>query len=52
MRSMPRTEKRKLAARDMALGVAIRIDGADGVNPNIIHKIPLYGPTWDPIAMS
>jgi hypothetical protein len=32
----------------MAIGVAIKVEGVDGVSPDTIHKIPLYGAQWDP----
>ncbi|HWA60885.1 MAG TPA: hypothetical protein VG939_05895, partial [Caulobacteraceae bacterium] len=34
----------------LAIGVAIRIEGAEGLDPAVIHKIPLYGPVFDPAA--
>ena len=32
----------------MAIGVAIRIAGINGINPDTVFKIPLYGPVFDP----
>ncbi len=32
----------------LALGVAIRISGVSGINPNTVFKIPFYGSVFDP----
>jgi len=34
----------------LAAGVAIRVLGAEGVNPATIHRISFYGPVFDPLA--